>query len=222
LSVTVGVPGLMLGGVGNRPTGSDLTRSRDPDTTRRSQSVPAYGVGRLSGVSGRARYPGPATRRFRPIVEWSDNEKYWLIRYRKVGIWATLCARIRELLIPRGGDRGRRRNTLGRGPRTDETPGGRAGGGARVSLSIVKSVLSGGVVEIAPRGEIDVDTAYEVREAIAEVLAKSRPLRIELNMRLVTFIDSVGISAMVAGFQTAEVSGVKLVVTEPSRFVHRQ
>jgi anti-anti-sigma factor len=91
-----------------------------------------------------------------------------------------------------------------------------------VSLSIVQSVLPGGVVEIAPRGEIDVDTAYEVREAVVEVLAKSRPARIELNMRLVTFIDSVGISAMVAGFQTAEVSGVKLVVTEPSRFVHRQ
>lgn len=91
-----------------------------------------------------------------------------------------------------------------------------------MSLSIVRSLLSGGVIEIAPRGEIDVDTAYEVREAIAEVLAKGRPARIELNMRLVTFIDSVGISAMVAGFQTAEVSGVKLVVTEPSRFVHRQ
>ncbi|MCX4388763.1 STAS domain-containing protein [Micromonospora peucetia] len=91
-----------------------------------------------------------------------------------------------------------------------------------MSLSIVKSVLPGGVIEIAPRGEIDVDTAYEVREAIAEVLTKGRPGRIELNMRLVTFIDSVGISAMVAGFQTAEVSGVRLVVTEPSRFVHRQ
>ncbi|MFD1320201.1 STAS domain-containing protein [Micromonospora sonneratiae] len=91
-----------------------------------------------------------------------------------------------------------------------------------MSLSIVKSALPNGVVEIAPRGEIDVDTAYEVREAIAGVLAKSRPSRIELNMRLVSFIDSVGISAMVAGFQTAEVSGVKLVVTEPSRFVHRQ
>jgi anti-anti-sigma factor len=91
-----------------------------------------------------------------------------------------------------------------------------------VSLSIVKSVLADGAIEIAPRGEIDVDTAYEVREAIAEVLAKGRPPRVELNMRLVTFIDSVGISAMVAGFQTAEVSGVRLVVTEPSRFVHRQ
>jgi anti-anti-sigma factor len=91
-----------------------------------------------------------------------------------------------------------------------------------VSLSIVKVTRSDGTVEISPRGEIDVDTAYEVREAIAGVLAKGRPSRIELNMRLVTFIDSVGISAMVAGFQTAEVSDVKLVVTEPSRFVHRQ
>jgi len=91
-----------------------------------------------------------------------------------------------------------------------------------VSLSIVTSTLSGGVVEIAPRGEIDVDTAHEVREAVQAVLTTGRPTRIQLNMRLVSFIDSVGISAMVAGFQAAEVSGVKLLVTEPSRFVHRQ
>ncbi|HEX5542908.1 MAG TPA: STAS domain-containing protein [Micromonospora sp.] len=91
-----------------------------------------------------------------------------------------------------------------------------------MSLSIVTSMLPGGVLELAPRGEIDVDSAHEVREAIVGALAKGRPSRIELNLRLVSFIDSVGISAMVAGFQTAEVSGVKLVVTEPSRFVHRQ
>lgn len=87
---------------------------------------------------------------------------------------------------------------------------------------MVTTRLAGDVVEIAPRGEIDVDTAHEVREAVAVVLTRSRPKRIQLNMRLVTFIDSVGISALVAGFQTAEVSGVKLLVTEPSRFVHRQ
>jgi anti-anti-sigma factor len=91
-----------------------------------------------------------------------------------------------------------------------------------VSLSIVTSKLPEGVVEIAPRGEIDVETAHEVREAVAAALAAGRPSHIELNLRLVTFIDSVGISGLVAGFQTAEVSGIKLVVTEPSRFVHRQ
>jgi anti-sigma B factor antagonist len=91
-----------------------------------------------------------------------------------------------------------------------------------VSLSIVTSTLPDKVVEIAPRGEIDVDTAHEVRESIAAVLTHGRPKRIELNLRLVGFIDSVGISALVAGFQSAEVSGVRLVVTKPGRFVHRQ
>ena len=91
-----------------------------------------------------------------------------------------------------------------------------------MSLSISTSSLDDGVVRIQLRGEIDVDTAHEVREAIAAVLAKGRPSRIELHLRLVGFIDSVGISAMVSGRQMAEVSGVKLVVVQPSRFVHRQ
>ncbi len=91
-----------------------------------------------------------------------------------------------------------------------------------MSLSIETSAPAGGVVEIIPRGEVDVDTAHEVREAVAAVLAAGRPDRIELDMHLVTFIDSVGISAMVAAFQLASVGGVQLVVTRPSRFVHRQ
>jgi anti-anti-sigma factor len=97
-----------------------------------------------------------------------------------------------------------------------------AGGGADVRLSIVNTRLAGDVEEIRLRGEIDVDTAGEVRDAVAGVLSRHRPAQINLNLRLVSFIDSVGISALVAGFQTAQVSGIKLVVTEPSRFVHRQ
>ena len=91
-----------------------------------------------------------------------------------------------------------------------------------MSLSITTSTLAGGVVEITPQGEIDVETAHEVREAVAAQLSHSRPARIELNMREVTFIDSVGISALVAAFQITSVGGVKLVVTKPSRFAHRQ
>jgi anti-sigma B factor antagonist len=91
-----------------------------------------------------------------------------------------------------------------------------------VALSIVTSTLPTGIVEISPSGEIDVNTAHEVRAAVAAALANGRPRGIELNLRQVNFIDSVGISALVAGFQSAEVSGVRLVVTQPSRFVHRQ
>jgi anti-sigma B factor antagonist len=91
-----------------------------------------------------------------------------------------------------------------------------------VTLSITTSTLAGGAVEVAPMGEIDVENAYEIREAVAAQLAGPHPSRIELNLQRVTFIDSVGISALVAAFQLASVSGVKLVVTRPSRFAHRQ
>jgi anti-anti-sigma factor len=91
-----------------------------------------------------------------------------------------------------------------------------------VTLSIKTSTLASGAVEVSPEGEIDVENAYEIREAVAVQLAGPRPSRIELNMEHVTFIDSVGISALVAAFQLASISGVKLVVTRPSRFAHRQ
>ena len=92
-----------------------------------------------------------------------------------------------------------------------------------MTLSITMSTLASGVVEVAPNGEIDVENAYEIREAVAAQLTEGQlPERIELNMQNVTFIDSVGISALVAAFQLAAVSDVKLVVTRPSRFAHRQ
>jgi anti-sigma B factor antagonist len=91
-----------------------------------------------------------------------------------------------------------------------------------VTLSIKTSALANGAVEVSLEGEIDVENAYEIREAVAVQLAGPRPNRIELNMEHVTFIDSVGISALVAAFQLASVSGVKLVVTRPNRFAHRQ
>jgi anti-sigma B factor antagonist len=88
--------------------------------------------------------------------------------------------------------------------------------------SITTSTLADGAVEIAPVGEIDVDNAYGIRENLAAQLAGERPSHIELNMELVTFIDSVGISALVSAAQLARISGVELVITRPSRFVHRQ
>jgi anti-sigma B factor antagonist len=91
-----------------------------------------------------------------------------------------------------------------------------------VSLSITTSTRAGDTVEVCPEGEIDVENAYLIRDAVAARLAEGRPGRIELNMQHVTFIDSVGITALVGAFQLARISGVPLVVTRPSRFAHRQ
>ncbi|MFU8875515.1 STAS domain-containing protein [Micromonospora sp. SL4-19] len=82
--------------------------------------------------------------------------------------------------------------------------------------------VPGGSVELALHGELDSDGAYLVREGIAEILTKGRPRRIEVNMRAVSFVDAAGISALVAAFQVAEAVGTRLVVTEPSRFVHHE
>jgi anti-sigma B factor antagonist len=90
-----------------------------------------------------------------------------------------------------------------------------------VTLSITRSTPADTVV-LAPTGEIDVENAYMIKDAVVDVLADGRPSRIELNMRGVTFIDSVGISGLVSAHQLAGVSGVRLVVTKPSRFAHRQ
>ncbi|HET6531580.1 MAG TPA: STAS domain-containing protein [Actinoplanes sp.] len=91
-----------------------------------------------------------------------------------------------------------------------------------MSLSITTSTLTNGAVEVSPNGEIDVENAYEIKEAVAAQLAEGRPDRIQLNMQDVTFIDSVGITALVGAHQLAGISGTKLVVTRPSRFAHRQ
>ena len=91
-----------------------------------------------------------------------------------------------------------------------------------MTLSITTSTLPDGGVEVTPAGEIDVENAYEIRDAVAARLAEGRPSRIELNMERVTFIDSTGITALVGAFQLASISDVKLVVTRPSRFAHRQ
>ena len=61
--------------------------------------------------------------------------------------------------------------------------------------------------EIAGVADVDVDTAHEVREAVQAVLTKGRPARIQLNMRLVTFIDSVGLGMVVAVLKRARSLG---------------
>jgi len=91
-----------------------------------------------------------------------------------------------------------------------------------VSLTVRVEQLATGIVELSPVGEMDLETAHEVRDAINAVLNAQRPTEIQLNMRAVKFIDSVGISVLVAGFQAANVSGARLSVTQPSANVHRQ
>jgi anti-sigma B factor antagonist len=81
---------------------------------------------------------------------------------------------------------------------------------------------AGGVVEIVPHGEIDLDNAHELREAVDTAFTTDEPRLIRVDMLRVRFIDSAGVAALVGGYHTAAVRGARLVVTNPNQFVYRQ
>jgi anti-anti-sigma factor len=91
-----------------------------------------------------------------------------------------------------------------------------------VEFSITTRRLPGGVVEIVPHGEIDLETASELRGAVDAAFAADQPSIIRIDLRDVAFVDSVGISALVGAYHTANVRGARLTVTEPSEFVYKQ
>jgi len=91
-----------------------------------------------------------------------------------------------------------------------------------VSLSVTTRQRADGTVEISPRGEIDVSNVGEVRDAVRAALGASVPPRIEVDLWLVTLLDSSGMGALVASFRASAAVGVPLVVTNPTPIVQRQ
>lgn len=91
-----------------------------------------------------------------------------------------------------------------------------------MKFSITTRRLPGGVVEIVPHGEIDLETAPDLRGAVDAAFASNQPTLIRVDLSDVSFVDSVGISALVGSYHTAKVRGAHLTVTKPSEFVYKQ
>lgn len=89
------------------------------------------------------------------------------------------------------------------------------------TLTITVRTDSGGVTHIQPVGEVDADNSHELRETVSGLLAGGKPRLIKVDMAGVSFIDSVGIGALVSCYHTAAASDVKLVVCNPTAYVHR-
>ena len=89
------------------------------------------------------------------------------------------------------------------------------------TLSITTRSDGSGAVQIHPVGEIDSDNCHQLREQVSALLAVEPPSLITLDMSLVPFIDSVGVGALVACYHAAKASGVRLVVSNPTTYVHR-
>jgi anti-sigma B factor antagonist len=71
----------------------------------------------------------------------------------------------------------------------------------------IKMTVAAGTATVVLRGEIDVLTVERLRAALGEALA-SRPARILVDLAGLTFIDSTGLGALIAGFQRARDAGV--------------
>lgn len=87
--------------------------------------------------------------------------------------------------------------------------------------TISSTRLADGTIKIAVRGEVDVDNAYLIREAVDQALAEPKPAGIVVDLTGVRMVDSVVVGTLVAGFHSATASGVRLVLANPSTIVYR-
>ena len=72
------------------------------------------------------------------------------------------------------------------------------------------------------RGDLDAATVDALRDALLGTLASDRPRTMVVDLTYVTFMDSMGIGALVAGHNAAREIGSRFVLRNPSGFVHRQ
>jgi anti-sigma B factor antagonist len=79
-----------------------------------------------------------------------------------------------------------------------------------------------GAIIVDVRGTLDAATVDAVRTALQATLQQERPPVLVVDLTFVTFMDSLGIGALVTGYNAAREVGTRFVLRNPSEFVHRQ
>jgi anti-sigma B factor antagonist len=81
---------------------------------------------------------------------------------------------------------------------------------------------SDGVIVVDVRGTLDAATVDALRDTLISTLTGQRPTAMIVDLTFVTFMDSMGIGALVNGYNAAREIGTRFVLRNPSEFVHRQ
>lgn len=84
---------------------------------------------------------------------------------------------------------------------------------------VVVATATDGIRVLSPAGEIDHDTVQTLRQAL-DVTGITRP-RIVVDMRRVTFMDSVGINLLIEAYKAVSKAGGWIRLAAPSEFVLR-
>ena len=79
-----------------------------------------------------------------------------------------------------------------------------------------------GAIIVDVRGVLDAATVDALRAALLGTLTSDRPQTMIVDLTYVTFMDSMGIGALVAGHNAAREIGSRFVLRNPGEFVHRQ
>ncbi|WP_433383009.1 STAS domain-containing protein [Actinoplanes sp. CA-142083] len=79
-----------------------------------------------------------------------------------------------------------------------------------------------GTIVIDVRGSLDAATVDAVRETLMGTLQRERPVVLIVDLTFVVFMDSMGVGALVSGYNLARETGTRFVLSNPSEFVHHQ
>jgi anti-anti-sigma factor len=79
-----------------------------------------------------------------------------------------------------------------------------------------------GSIIVDVRGSLDAATVDAVGTTLLGTLHRERPVTMIVDLTFVTFMDSMGIGALVTGYNAARETGTRFVLRNPSDFVHRQ
>jgi anti-anti-sigma factor len=84
-------------------------------------------------------------------------------------------------------------------------------------LLTVRTVVTGDVARITVAGDVDWDSAEELRTALTVALAaQPPPARLEVDMTAVDFCDSAGLRALIAAWKQGTDQGTTLTVVAAS------
>ena len=79
-----------------------------------------------------------------------------------------------------------------------------------------------GAIVVDVRGSLDAATVDHLRQTLVGTLHAERPVLMIVDLTFVTFMDSLGVGALVSGFNAARETATRFVLRNPSEFVHRQ
>jgi anti-anti-sigma factor len=75
-------------------------------------------------------------------------------------------------------------------------------------------------VRLTVRGEVDLDSAEELRSAVLACFRQA-PAAVDVDVAGVSFLNSSGVNALLTGAQEAEGSGVSFTVSNPQPAVRK-